>query len=192
MWAAPIRFVLCWVLTFWGHCRGLWCEKFLQRLGFLSILQTSLGKYTLLSVANLGIIFGLSHIMRIFLPSFLFKCPFYGCFIPSVWFLLGILLDESRVLFAASLGLAYGKGLNLWSIGEASAVGRECGWGSAERDGKWYGRLRLIVVVTTKSKLPLDRASSGSSGVVDGQMEVLFSVADGAKARLGMVAHAYI
>lgn len=133
-----------------GHCRGLWCEKFLQKLGFLSILQTSLGKYTLLSVANLGIIFGLSHIMRIFLPSFLFKCPFYGCFIPCVWFLLGILLDISRVLFAASLGLAYGKGVNLWSIGEASAVGREYGWGRAERDGKWYGRLRLIVVVRTK------------------------------------------
>jgi hypothetical protein len=67
-----------------------------------------------------------------------------------VWILLGILLDISRVLFAASLRLAYGKGLNLWSIGEASAVGREYGWGSAERGGKWYGRLRLIVVVRTK------------------------------------------
>lgn len=88
--------------------------------------------------------------MRIFLPSFLFKCPFYGCFIPCVWILLGILLDESRVLFAASLGLAYGKGLNLWSIRVASAVGRECEWGSAERNGKWCGRLRLIVVVRTK------------------------------------------
>ena len=82
--------------------------------------------------------------MRIFLPSFLFKCPFYGCFIPSVWILLGILLDISRVLFAASLGLAYGKGVNLWSIGEASAVGREWWVGSAERNGK-CGKEREVV-----------------------------------------------
>ena len=42
------------------------------------------------------------------------------------------------------LGFAYGKGLNLWSIREASAVGRECGWGSAERNGK-CGKEREVV-----------------------------------------------
>lgn len=46
-------------------------------MDFPFILQTSLGKYIGILVANLGIIFGLSDIMRFFLPSFWDKCCFF-------------------------------------------------------------------------------------------------------------------
>ena len=52
-------------------------------------------------------------------------------------------------------------------------------------EGVWVGKCG-------KGREVVWEVAADSGGEVDGQMEMLFSVADGAKARLGMVAHAYI